>query len=349
MFILCVMSIIFMCSQPFISVPIGSADINRCPYKIKNITTNQTDARNLKGNKSSSSLFYILLAVNLIASAFDGTIIGFVDSGVVQKIDVCLHKPDFGKQRSFGAVGFGCGALVSSVLIDSFPTSNVSCYSAIFCVYFVVVSCLTISSQVLFKDLSFKTKGTKPDVNKLIRKTLFKLETIFFMSTTLFVGTANGLYLSFLFLFLKELGAPNLVMGLSITIGAVSSFILFAYSTPIIKLLGGTMQAICLCCFSWSLRFLCFSYLQNPWLVLLIQPLQGPGFGLLLAALVQHVKLICPPIVFYDNLWNKQLVILWTWNNYSKYCRRESCMNSLEHANYSEVQVLYVLYGPCLL
>merc|ERR1712168_448980 len=87
-------------------------------------------------------------------------------------------------------------------------------------------------------------------------------------------------------------------MGLSIVVGAVASVIGIKLSEDFIHGFGGTVRVLCLGCLSWAIRFLLFTYLQNPWYVLPIQLLQGFGYGLFLAVSVVHIKRLCSPDIY---------------------------------------------------
>lgn len=297
-FLICVLAIIFNCAQPFVTIIYGDKTKNRCP-EVKNVSSLH-EVDQIDGD--TNTLFYVMLFMNIITVFFDGSTVSFVDAGVMQRINTLSQKHDFGRQRYFGAIGYGSGALLSSAAIELFPAANVTCYSAVFIVYFILVSGLAVSTNLLFKGLEFTNeKGRKEDQNLrlLLWDTLKQFHVWVFFFTILFVGTARGLYTSFLFLFLKEeLDSSNLIMGLAIAAGSVSSICLFRLSTYIIRLSRGTLQAMLLGCASWALRFLFYSYMNNPWLVLPIQLLNGFGLALFVSAYVQHVKLISKPAIW---------------------------------------------------
>ncbi|XP_057314171.1 major facilitator superfamily domain-containing protein 6-A-like [Hydractinia symbiolongicarpus] len=297
-FLICVLAIIFNCAQPFVTITYGDKTKNRCP-EVKNVSSLH-EVDQMDGD--TNTLFYVMLFMNIVTVFFDGSTVAFADAGVMQRINTSTKKHDFGRQRFFGAVGFGSGALLSSAAIELFPAAKVTCYSAVFIVYFILVSGLAVSTNLLFKGLEFtneKERKENQNLRLLLWDTLKQFHVWVFFFTILFVGTARGLYLSFLFLFLKEeLDSSNLIMGFAIATGSVSSICIFGLSGKIIKLVGGTLHAMLLGCASWAVRYLFYSYFYNPWTVLPIQLLQGFGFGLFVSAYVQHVKLISKPAIW---------------------------------------------------
>ena len=315
-FILCVSSMISFSSMPFVSIPISHnkiCDIRNNTGNQSSNSINMTTGMINDGNspKSNRHLFLIMMIINLLANCFDGSTAGFVDSGVMQKISIRSRKAEFGTQRLFGAGGYGAGAFASSIAVEYFPKSYLPCYTSVFLIYGFFVLCLTVSTNSLFnnllfsKDLRKRTESITSDifrgnvnVGKILRETICEPNTIFFLFTVLVVGTIHTLYIGFLFILLRDINCPNIVMGLSIVVGAASSAIFIKLCENFIKVLGGTIRVLCLGCFSWAIRFILFAYLENPWVVLPIQLLQGFGYGLFIASSVVHIKQISSPEIY---------------------------------------------------
>lgn len=309
---LCVLAVITMCSQPFLSLLVGDQEKQKCPtdsnleifhnktFNVKmNRTLNETVGQSMKSKFNENHLFYTMLSINIVASFFDGSTQSFMDTGVMRRVLASPNRPKFGNQRYFGAIGYGGGALLSSVVIDNFPSLNVTCYSGLFCVYLFFTSGLAVISNILFKRIKSSNphpKG-KGEVRGILRATLCKPDTLFFLATVLFGGTVHAFYVSFLFVFLKELDSPQILMGLSITVAAVFGLLGFICAAKIIKVVGGTMNLLCFACFVWCIRFFCYAYTYNPWLVLPTQLTHGIGFAAFIAACVEHTRMISAPAI----------------------------------------------------
>ena len=324
--LLCVTSLILMTSQPFISIPLSAnntclnvdggnvTSVNKTTYLVRNVTATKIPKKESDGN---GGLFAAMMALNLLISVFDGSTQGFVDAGVIQKMSSrSSRKSMFGTQRLFGAFGYGTGAFASSLAIEYGTVSGLPCYTPVFVVYGIFVLGLTASTYNLFNSLTFAPANTPSgrkarslsvtsdvyrehvSVGRALKSTLCKFRVVFFLVTVLVVGTIHAVYISFLFVLLKEINCPNVVMGLSIVVGALASVIGIKLSEDFINGFGGTIRVLCLGCFSWAVRFLSFTYLRNPWIVLPIQLLQGFGYGLFIAVSVVHIKRISSPDIY---------------------------------------------------
>ena len=240
-----------------------------------------------------------MLSINIMSALFDGCIIGFIDSAVIQKKKIGKTTRYFGHQRWIGALGFGGGTVISSQAVEYLPSMAVSCYSAIFLVYLIFMLFLIISLQFLFRNLTYKrSKRTKSyKINSLLWKTLSRRHVLFFFVTVLIMGAEQGLYIGFTFIHLKKVDAPNILLGLCIAVGELGCVFNFFYSGRVIQLLGGTLKTIAFCCFTFFIRYISFAYLKYVWLVLLIQLFHAIGFGLALATIILHVKEISSPLI----------------------------------------------------
>lgn len=70
-----------------------------------------------------------------------------------------------------------------------------------------------------------------------------------------------GFIESFLFLYLKELGAPNYLLGITITVGTVSS-IPFLYGAEKITRVFGHVNLIIIAFFSHAVRLVGYSFIE---------------------------------------------------------------------------------------
>ena len=73
-------------------------------------------------------------------------------------------------------------------------------------------------------------------------------------------------------------------------LASFSDMVIFPFTRKIMTLLGGIFPSILIGLFSFSIRFLCMSYIENSILILPVQTLHSFGFALFWAAVVEHTK-----------------------------------------------------------
>ena len=209
------------------------------------------------------------------------------------------------------------GILATNLAIEYFPTANITCYAAIFVVYAGYTLLTAISTLFLYRGISFREKAAtlgeeksekllsadgKDDKNgenkqamrKVLYKTLMNSDIIFFYLTTFISGLEYSQFTSFLFVYLKELNATTTLLTLSIVIANVSSTIGFAVCHKIIEKLGGTWRVIPFTFFMYFVRYFGISIIENPWLVLIFQPMHAVTATLYVANGLHHLKETSP-------------------------------------------------------
>ena len=302
---ICIMAISTMTSLPLINQTMGDARRTVCPYKTNNGNDTTTQRHiNHFSEYDEKVLFYSLLTAAIIAYSFDSTILAFMDTGVIQRMRSSPKESVYGHQRFFGGIGYSVGSMVYSTAIHYFPRGNLSCYTAIFVVYFAFTGSLGISFLVLFSGM--KTTTLEPDnvspntvnvspntgknVSKILCSTLFCKRVIFFLASVLILGILQGVWYAFTFVYMKEIGAPTLLLGLSTQSETVSALIIYVLSNKLITWLGGPMPVMAFNCFSWALRFTCLARMKNPFLLLVINLSHGFCFPLCYVATIEYIK-----------------------------------------------------------
>ena len=242
--LVCFLAAITNITQPLITKAMGDPDKNSCPqpsptnltlfasYKVasyRQATQKPTE---------SSNMFYVLLAASTVASFFDGTTMGFVDSGVLRNILSSPHPTNIGRQRYFGPPGVGVAAFASGLLIHAFPRLTISCYTGIFVNY--ALACTGMALTFFFLLQGNKPCSQQPqqqvqpqnntDINRIIKAHMKKAKTWLFLGIVFFNGMALALAFSFSFLFLDEMNTSSVILGLSMCMNGLCGAIFFVIS-----------------------------------------------------------------------------------------------------------------------
>ncbi len=268
--------------------------------EVENVTTSHTVLAGKKGQTSKhrkQDIFILMIVWFALIGFFDGGIPLLIDNSVVDTI-ARLEKSDFGKQRLWGAVGFGLAAFASGVGIQLSGTEEPN-YNTMFYIFLGSNLCLFVSCIFL----KVKPPSNSPNVdetaeltpsNKGLMKQLKKFHVIFFFTTVFVMGMANGLLYGYMFLFIQDLKGSNIIMGLSILVACSTEVMMFPVSSYVIGVLRGSIPSITLAFALYVVRFTGFSFLQNAWYILLLQLLHSVCFALFWAAAVAHTTHLAP-------------------------------------------------------
>lgn len=254
--------------------------------------------------RSTQALFIVMVVLFILVGIFEGGILLLIDSYVIHLIER-VPGCEFGKQRLWGAVGFGIASFASGVGINLSGGGGPN-YFTMFYIYLasntiLMIPCFFMDTTIHLDKGHPKTGPTnesrdKPKVAivKEVAVIFKKFNVVFFFVTILMMGMADSLLNSYLFLYIHDLRGSEMVMGLSIVVSTTSEALIFPFTDKIIKTLHGNLISIAVAFAMYSLRFLGYSLVQNPWHILPIQVLHCVCFALFWAASVYHTKHLAP-------------------------------------------------------
>jgi MFS family permease len=117
---------------------------------------------------------------------------------------------------------------------------------------------------------------------------------LLFLICVCFMGMGYVFISTFLFIFLRSLGAPDILLGVSITATVIVEVPLFRSAEKLYAHFSDR-QLFLAAMFGWCCRVVGYSLLENPWLVLLLEPFHGLSFGLMWLAGVHLTGAQFPP------------------------------------------------------
>nr|KAG5696511.1 hypothetical protein BaRGS_021047 [Batillaria attramentaria] len=110
-----------------------------------------------------------------------------------------------------------------------------------------------------------------------------------FLLVIFYFGFMLGSIVSFLFWYLLDLGAPAYMFGLTRVFCVLCEIPVFTVSGRLVKRFG-PIPILCVAIVTLSIRLLVYSLLRNPWLVLLVEPLHGVTFCLMITAATTYAS-----------------------------------------------------------
>ena len=189
--------------------------------------------------------------------------------------------------RSYAAYGWGIGCFVSSLIFYMTGT-----WVTVAVQYFVgqwgLIYCMLVAKP--YENIE-KVPVRFKEVLHLLASN--KRVMLFLFASTM-MGTGYSFIDNFLFLFLKELGGPEVLMGMTVVLTVSTEIPLFQKSERLHQMLTERhMMTIAMSV--WTLRVVGYSLLQNPWWVLLIEPLHGVTFAFMWLPSVHLIARAFPP------------------------------------------------------
>lgn len=247
---------------------------------------------NTAGNGRNNNNTFLLLAILVFVSSLFDNANTLADAAAVKYLTDIDRGGDYGKQRMWGAVGWGSIAILSGFAIDqSSQHSHQSQFFVAFCGFlsFSIAAIITV-----FKlPLEFLEGKSNPKIFQSVLSILLDCRIITFLFVILIMGTCISTIGAFLFWFLEDMNGSHLLMGLALCMTCVAEVPIMFYSGHLIRWIGhhGVLYLTLVC---YTIRYLSYSFIFNAWYVLAIEPLHGVTFGAMWAATTSYGGLISP-------------------------------------------------------
>ncbi|HXF64854.1 MAG TPA: major facilitator superfamily domain-containing protein 6 [Caldilineaceae bacterium] len=230
---------------------------------------------------AQATAFGWLLVVVAAYAFFVAPIMPLVDNSVMALLGA--RSAEYGKQRLWGAVGWGLAGAGAGVLVERLGASmSFYAYASWMALGLLVALRLPISRAPIGQSVRLALRGLAANSQLLV-----------FLATVLVAGMAMSTVHSFLFLYLLDLGASEALMGLSLTVATVSELPVFFFSDRLLRWMGA--RGLLLLSLAANVaRLGAYALMPAAWLVLPINLLHGLTFSAMWVAGVSYANQIAP-------------------------------------------------------
>ncbi|KAF8767099.1 Major facilitator superfamily domain-containing [Argiope bruennichi] len=193
---------------------------------------------------------------------------------------------EFGRQRLWGAIGWGLLSPVGGLLND---------YTGDFLASWILMAIMSFLSLLNMTKLEMAKPKFSKNLMKDVGTVLSSKEFLAFKFCVLMNGVGTGIMWFYLVLFLTDIGGSRFLCGMVMFVQCFFGEIPFMfYSAWFIKKIGH-FNVLTLALTAYSVRFLWYSQLQNPWFVLPAEVLHGFTYGLFYTNVASFAKLSAKP------------------------------------------------------
>jgi MFS family permease len=231
---------------------------------------------------SQVTFFLLLIPVVVVYALFASPIIPLADNAVMALLGE--RKDQYGRQRIWGAVGWGIAAPFIGYLIETRGLHwSFWGYAGIMFVGLLIVQ------KIPFRQTSIQVPFWRG-----ARTLLSNRSWLLFLLLVFFGGAGQAGIHNYLFLYMNELGASKTMMGVALTVATISELPMFFYSDRLLArwsakglFIFGTIMYV--------VRALALSYIHMPWMILITQLFHGLTFSAMWVAGVSYADEIAPP------------------------------------------------------
>jgi MFS transporter, PPP family, 3-phenylpropionic acid transporter len=229
------------------------------------------------GILSTVNHFFSVFVVVLSYAFFASPIIPLIDNSVMTILE--NDRTNYGKQRLWGAIGWGIAGPAVGYLADQIGLS-VPFYG-----YLVMMGMCFITAL----KLPIISPKKPASMWKGVKTLLIKRQWLIFLSAVYISGTSLAIITNFLFLYFVEIGASRSMMGFALTVATVSEVPVLFYSGKLLKR-WGAQTVLIVSLIAAILRSLGYAFFPFPWFALGLQLLHGVTFSGMWAAGVSYAN-----------------------------------------------------------
>uniref|UniRef100_T1J3H2 Major facilitator superfamily associated domain-containing protein n=1 Tax=Strigamia maritima TaxID=126957 RepID=T1J3H2_STRMM len=258
---------------------------------LSNIYSESSDMCDLTINcyqncEDENKMHYLVLYTCMLISAMaTGVAIALADT-------IAFHlstqeNVDYGISRLWGSIGWGLMAIVAGYVytITNFGQVKTGLSPVFYIFLAICLADICVSTQLKIGELP-KPKHMLKNLSGAICKPLFLVFTI----SVFVMGLMTGALWTFQMVYVDELGGDALlfgcIMGVQCFLGEIPMFI---FADKLLKKIGH-IQAMPVCIGCFAFRYICYSFLVNPWFILPLELINGITFGLFFAAVVSFAS-----------------------------------------------------------
>ncbi len=228
------------------------------------------------GAKGYESILLLFALVSFLTSP----IIPLIDSATVEQVKI--HNSSYGALRLWGSIGWSVSTWVTGWLIQQ---------SGLHWLFYASAAAMAVTFVLSFL-LPPRLPVIRASAGRGIRRLLRQDMLIFLVSVFILSATSSAVS-SFFSIYLDHIGAGEALIGLNWTFAAVSEVPLMFYSGALIKRFGAG-RLVAASFVLYALRWLLYSFIEIPVLVLAVQLIGGFSFALFLTSGIAYVTQRAP-------------------------------------------------------
>ncbi|XP_046673330.1 uncharacterized protein LOC124362674 isoform X2 [Homalodisca vitripennis] len=238
--------------------------------------------------ESAPHVFYLYFFLRFVGTTMLSASVTVMDPIALTMIQ--KYGGEFGRERLSSTLGMALFSPLTGILIDvKSKKLGYTDYSAAFYTYDTLLLISTVS-------LLLMPIGAKVPADNIMRDLLRLVQlphVIMFIFFLFLLGNCWGFIESYLFLYLKELGAHNYLLGVTVTVGTLSS-IPFLYGAERISKKIGHVNIIVIAFFAHAARLIGYSFIGSAWWCFPFEAIEALSVHLMWVAAATYCAIIAP-------------------------------------------------------
>lgn len=228
--------------------------------------------------KFNTWIFRCLILVVILTEIITTPTPMLADIAIVQSL--VETDSEYGKQRLFGSLGLSLAAILVAVWVslsnNCLYTDTID-YLPCFYLFEIAIGATVLVSLCVKFDRPLGEASNGYEFLEAMK--LFKtFKNGVFLVTLFAFGFFHSLHYSFLFWYLQDLGGTPVLFSIILLIYCLAEVVMYFLSGYVVEAIG-QQGMICLAFACYTARYLMYTYLKDPWLVIPMEMVQGITYG----------------------------------------------------------------------
>ncbi|CAH3131207.1 unnamed protein product [Pocillopora meandrina] len=233
-------------------------------------------------------MFVMFTLIIIIGEFFESPTYALSDASLLKRLGD--DREYYGRIRMWGSLGWAMAATMVGLIINystfklcQWQQNN---YIVAFFVFIGFVAAAFVNA--LWFRFTYDEEKKFEDIGK-VAPILLSLRHTSFLMATLYTGFCYGILVHFVNWVIDDLGGSSSIMGAAGAAREIAAIIMFAMSATTLQALGD-VNTMVFSLLAYIICFICYSNLENPWMAVALELLDGGTYGLVWSCCVHYMS-----------------------------------------------------------
>ena len=235
-------------------------------------------------------MFVVFMMIIIVGEFFESPTYALSDASLLKRLGE--DREYYGRIRMWGSLGWAVAAAMVGLIINysTFNLCKVVQNNYIIAFYIFVGFVAGAFVNGLWFRFSYDEEKKFEDIGE-VAPILFSLRHTSFLVATLYTGFCYGILVHFVNWYIDDIGGSSAIMGAAGAARELTALVMFAMSSATLQALGN-VNTMVFCLLSYIICFICYSILENPWMAVALEVLDGGTYGLVWSTCVNYMSAV---------------------------------------------------------
>lgn len=240
--------------------------------------------------KEVDFMFVLFMMIIIVGEFLESPTYALSDASLLKRLGE--DREYYGRIRMWGSLGWAVAAAMVGLLINysTFKLCQVVQNNYVIAFYVFVGFVAAAFANGLWFRFSYDEDKKFEDIGK-VAPMLLSLRHTSFLLATLYTGFCYGILVHFVNWYIDDIGGSSAIMGAAGAAREIAALIMFAMSATTLQALGN-VNSMVFCLLAYIICFICYSILNDPWVAVALEVLDGGTYGLVWSTCVNYMSAV---------------------------------------------------------